>query len=234
MGDRTLVCIPTYNERENLPSLLEEVLATTDVDVLVIDDNSPDGTGAVADVVASRSPRVRVLHRPEKRGLGAAYLAGFAAALADGYDRVVEMDADFSHQPRHLPALLRAADRADVVIGSRYVPGGGTVNWGVVRRVLSRGGSAYARAVLGLPYRDLTSGFKVFHRRVLQSIDLGSIETVGYAFQIELVYRAHRRGFSIEEVPIMFFERTSGRSKMSSAIVAEAVTKLWLLRARDR
>ncbi|MCC7070688.1 MAG: polyprenol monophosphomannose synthase [Deltaproteobacteria bacterium] len=229
-----LVCLPTYNERENVVPLLDELLATAAVDVLVIDDNSPDGTGSVASHYASRQPRVQVLARPRRLGIGSAYRAGFGWALERGYRFVVEMDADFSHQPRHLPELLRAADGADVVLGSRYLEGGAIENWGLGRRVLARSGSRYARAVLGLPYGDLTCGFKVFRREVLQAIDLPTVQTDGYAFQIELTYRAWRKGFRIREVPIVFFERTAGRSKLGAGGVAHAATQALRMRWRDR
>ncbi|MCC7109279.1 MAG: polyprenol monophosphomannose synthase [Deltaproteobacteria bacterium] len=229
-----LVCLPTYNERENLVSLLDEILATAPVDVLVIDDNSPDGTGSVAAHYAKKEPRVHVLSRPGKLGLGTAYLAGFRWGLERGYRFLFEMDADFSHQPRYLPELLRALDGADLVLGSRYTEGGGTENWGLHLRCLSRGGSLYARTVLGLPFSDLTGGFKLFRREVLEAIDLPSVHATGYAFQIELTYRAWRKGFRIREVPIVFYERTAGRSKMDGAIVAEAVTEVWRMRWRDR
>jgi dolichol-phosphate mannosyltransferase len=226
-----LVCIPTYNERENLPSLVEELLDTAPVDVLVIDDNSPDGTGSVADLLARKNPsRVSVLHRAGKLGLGTAYIAGFRAGLERGYRRLLEMDADFSHQPRSVPSLLQAAEAFDLVLGSRYVDGGGVVNWGIGRQLLSRGGSLYARSVLDLPIRDLTSGFKCFRREVLEAVDLATVRTVGYAFQIELTLRAVRLGFRVHEVPIVFYERAEGRSKMSRAIVAEAVTAVWKMR----
>jgi dolichol-phosphate mannosyltransferase len=226
-----LVCVPTYNERENLPTLVEELLDTAPVDVLVIDDNSPDGTGRVADLLAKKHPaRVAVLHRGGKLGLGAAYVAGFRLGLDRGYRLFLEMDADLSHQPRYVPAMLRAAENFDVVIGSRYVPGGGIENWGIARQVLSRGGSFYARSVLDLPVRDLTSGFKCFRREVLDAIDLGSVTTRGYAFQIELTHRAFELGFRVKEIPIVFYERQEGRSKMSADIVAEAVGAVWKMR----
>ncbi|HEY4221285.1 MAG TPA: polyprenol monophosphomannose synthase [Myxococcota bacterium] len=225
-----LVCLPTYNERTNLESLVDEILRTAPVDILVIDDNSPDGTGRVADLMAEREPRITVLHRPGKLGLGTAYLAGFAEGLRRGYRFLLEMDADFSHQPRYLPQLARAAEHADLVIGSRYVDGGGTENWGLARRMLSKGGSWYARTVLHAPFRDLTSGFKLFRREVLEAVDLATITSAGYAFQIELTYRAYKRGFRIQEVPIVFFEREAGRSKMSTGIVVEGVTKVWRMR----
>ena len=226
---RACVVLPTYDERENLPAIVPRILAASPlVDVLVVDDNSPDGTGAAADALATAEPRVTVLHRPRKEGLGPAYLAGFERALAAGYGRIVEMDADFSHDPATLPSLL-AAD-ADVVLGSRYVEGGGTVHWGLGRRMLSRGGSLYARTILGVPIRDLTGGFKCFRREVLLALDLASVRSTGYAFQIELTYRAIRRGFRVREVPILFADRTVGGSKMSRAIVLEAIWKVPLLR----
>jgi dolichol-phosphate mannosyltransferase len=226
-----LICLPTYNECDNVGPITAAILAATpDVDVLVIDDSSPDGTGALADAIAAREPRVNVLHRPAKEGLGKAYLAGFAWALARGYELVLEMDADFSHDPRYLPGMLRAAGEADLVLGSRNVEGGGTVNWGVGRRLLSRGGSLYARTILGLPVRDLTGGFKCFRREVLEAIDLPSVQCSGYAFQIELTYRALRKGFRVVEVPIVFEDRRVGQSKMSRRIVLEAIAKVWSIR----
>ncbi len=228
---RAVICLPTYDERENLEPIVGAIHASVpDVDVLVIDDNSPDGTGAIADGLAANDPRVKVLHRAGKEGLGRAYLAGFAWALERGYDLVLEMDADFSHDPRHLPALLEKARQADVVLGSRYVPGGGTVNWGLGRKILSRGGSFYARRILGVAVRDLTGGFKCFRRAVLEAIDLPSVECTGYAFQIELTYRAIRRGFTVREIPIVFADRRVGHSKMSRRIVFEALAKVWSIR----
>ena len=227
--NRACVVLPTYNERENVPLIVPAILAASPlVDVLVVDDNSPDGTGKLADDLAAHDPRVRVLHRERKEGLGRAYLAGFAEALRAGYGRIVEMDADFSHDPSRLPALL--ATDADVVLGSRYVPGGGTVNWGTGRRMLSRGGSLYARAILGVSVRDLTGGFKCFRRKVLEDLDLPSVRSSGYAFQIELTWRAIRRGFKVVEVPILFTDRRVGKSKMSRSIVAEALWMVWKLR----
>jgi dolichol-phosphate mannosyltransferase len=225
-----LICIPTYNERENLPSIVEELLRTAPVDVLVIDDNSPDGTGQVADLLAEKHARVKVLHRPGKQGLGRAYIAGFKWALERPYRYVFEMDADFSHQPRYVPEFLRAIERYDLVLGSRYVDGGGTVNWSSVRKAISKGGSAYARTILNLPVRDVTGGFKCFRREVLEAVDLDSIQTTGYAFQIELTYRAHKQGFRIKEIPIVFYERVHGKSKMDGKIVAEAMRKVWSIR----
>ena len=233
-GRRAVVCLPTYEERDNVEPITRAILdATPEVDVLVIDDNSPDGTGEIADDIASREPRVHVLHRAGKEGLGRAYLAGFAWALARPYRLVLEMDADFSHNPRYLPRMLELAQQADLVLGSRNVKGGGTINWGIGRKVLSRGGSFYARTILGLPVRDLTGGFKCFRREVLQAIDLASVECSGYAFQIELTYRAHRKGFRVVETPIVFEDRRVGQSKMSRRIVLEAVSKVWSIRRRD-
>jgi dolichol-phosphate mannosyltransferase len=227
--NRACVVLPTYNERENVPQIVPAILAASAaLDVLVVDDNSPDGTGALADEIARRDSRVRVLHRPRKEGLGRAYLAGFAEALRAGYGRIVEMDADFSHDPGRLPVLL--GTDADLVLGSRYVAGGGTVNWGPGRRLLSRGGSFYARTILGLPIRDLTGGFKCFRRKVLEGLDLASVRSSGYAFQIELTYRAIRRGFRVVEVPITFVDRRVGKSKMSRRIVAEALWMVWKIR----
>jgi dolichol-phosphate mannosyltransferase len=229
---RALVCLPTYDERENLPPMVEAILASVpQVDILVVDDNSPDGTGQVADGIAAREPRVHVLHRRGKEGLGKAYLAAFAWALARDYGLVLEMDCDFSHDPKYLPAMLARAEQADLVLGSRYVEGGGTVNWGLTRKVISRGGSFYARTILGLPVRDLTGGFKCFRREVLEAIDLPSVECTGYAFQIELTFRAFRKGFRVAEIPIVFADRRVGQSKMSRRIVLEAVRKVWSIRS---
>ena len=228
---KALICLPTYDEKENLGPMVAAVLAAApQADILVIDDNSPDGTGQLADALAAREPRVQVLHRAGKEGLGKAYLAGFAWALARDYGLVLEMDCDFSHDPRHLPELLAAAEEADLVLGSRYVKGGGTVNWGLGRKLISRGGSLYARTILGLSVRDLTGGFKCFRREVLEGIDLRSVQCTGYAFQIELTYRAARRGFKIREVPITFVDRRVGHSKMSRRIVLEAIRKVWSIR----
>jgi dolichol-phosphate mannosyltransferase len=228
---RALVVLPTYDEAENIGPITEAILAASpELDVLVVDDASPDGTGRLADAIAAREPRVKVLHRAGKQGLGRAYLAGFAVALREGYELVFEMDADFSHDPKYLPRMLERAASADLIVGSRNVPGGGTVNWGLGRRVLSKGGSLYARTILGVPIRDLTTGFKCFRREVLEAIELETVTTTGYAFQIELTYRAIRRGFRVEELPIVFVDRRAGQSKMSRAIVAEAVVKVWAIR----
>ena len=224
------ICLPTYNERDNVEEMLH-ALAALDVRVLVIDDNSPDGTGEIADRVAATLDGVSVLHRSCKEGLGPAYIAGFRRALADGADYVISMDCDFSHDPADVPRLVAACDAgADVVIGSRYVPGGGTRNWGVGRRIVSAGGSFYARTLLSLKIRDMTGGFRCFRRAVLETVDLDTIGTKGYAFQIELTYRALLRGFTVAEVPIVFTDRTAGQSKMTRAIFLEAVRKVPALR----
>jgi dolichol-phosphate mannosyltransferase len=223
------VCLPTYNERENIEPMLRALVAKG-VRVLVIDDNSPDGTGEIADRLAAELDRIEVLHRERKEGLGPAYLAGFRRALANGADLVLEMDCDFSHSPEDVPRLIAAAEEADLVIGSRYASGGSIGNWGIVRRVISAGGSLYARLLLGVAVRDLTGGFKCYRRRVLETIDLGAIHSKGYAFQIETTYRALRAGFRVEEIPVHFVDREEGGSKMSRAIVAEAIWKVPALR----
>jgi dolichol-phosphate mannosyltransferase len=223
---KAVVCLPTYNELENLEPMLR-ALGGKDVRVLVIDDSSPDGTGELADRLAQQLDYVDVLHRETKEGLGPAYLAGFRRALADGAELVLEMDCDFSHDPNDVPRLLAAVEGgADLALGSRYVPGGGVRNWGLVRRVISAGGSLYARVLLGVKVRDLTGGFKCYRRGVLEAIDLDAIETKGYAFQIETTYRVLRAGFEVVEVPITFADREVGGSKMSKAIVAEAIWKV--------
>ncbi|MFN7133830.1 MAG: polyprenol monophosphomannose synthase [Myxococcales bacterium] len=227
-----LVVIPTYNEVENVAPIVAQVLAADPrLEVLIVDDNSPDGTGRVADELAAKDARVHVLHRAKKEGLGRAYLAGFDWALARPYRYIFEMDADFSHDPRYLPRFLAEADAgADLVLGSRYVHGGGTVNWGVGRQLISRGGSLYARTILGLDTHDLTGGFKCFRREVLQALDLRSVRSTGYAFQIELTWRAVRKGFRVVEIPIVFEDRRVGQSKMSRKIFLEAVVMVWKLR----
>jgi dolichol-phosphate mannosyltransferase len=232
---RATVCLPTYDERENLERMVRALGAVLPEGsrVLVIDDDSPDGTGELADRLAGELPFVDVLHRARKEGLGPAYLAGFRHALAGGAELILEMDCDFSHAPQDVPRLLAAAEHADLVLGSRYVDGGGVDgDWGTLRRLVSRGGSLYAGLVLGAPVRDLTGGFKCFRRRVLETIDLDAVSSRGYAFQIELTYRALRAGFRVHEVPIRFVDRTAGSSKMSRAIVAEAVWKVPALRAQ--
>jgi dolichol-phosphate mannosyltransferase len=227
---RAVVCLPTYNERENLEPMVR-ALGEHGVHVLVIDDSSPDGTGELADGLANELEHVEVLHRERKEGLGPAYLAGFRRALADGAELVLEMDCDFSHDPADVPRLIRAAEEgADLVLGSRYVNGGAIRNWGALRRFVSAGGSFYARVLLGTHVRDLTGGFKCYRRRVLETIDLDSIDSKGYAFQIETTYRALRAGFRVVEIPITFVDREVGGSKMSKGIVAEAVWKVPALR----
>jgi len=232
MSRRVLVITPTYNERENLHAFLDALFAVApQVDVLIVDDNSPDGTGALADEVAARDPRVHVRHRAGKLGLGTAYLEGFQWALAQNYDVVFEMDTDLSHDPRYVPEFIRAIEAgADVVIGSRNIPGGGVEGWGPGRHFVSKGGSVYARTILGLDVRDLTSGYKAFTRDALQRIDLGGVKSNGYSFQIELTYRAVLRGMRVAEVPILFVDRRAGASKMSRKIFAEAVVMVWKLR----
>ena len=229
---RALVCLPTYNERENLEPMLRALAAVLGEDdrVLVMDDNSPDGTGELADRLAAELGFVDVLHRERKEGLGPAYLAGFRRALEQGAELVIEIDCDFSHDPSDVPRLLEAVRDADLVLGSRYVPGGGVENWGVVRRAISAGGSLYARVLLGVGIRDLTGGFKCFRRAVLEALPLDDVRARGYAFQIELTYRALRRGFRVREIPIRFTERVAGGSKMSRAIVLEAIWKVPALR----
>ncbi|MDI1484590.1 polyprenol monophosphomannose synthase [Polyangium sp. y55x31] len=232
MAPRILVVTPTYNERDNLPRFVRSVLEVVPAaHVLVVDDASPDGTGAVADEFAAEDPRTSVLHRPGKLGLGTAYVDGFRRALDLGYDVVVEMDADLSHDPKYLPAFLQAIEEgADVVLGSRNVPGGGVVGWGPGRHVLSKGGSLYARSILGVPIRDLTTGFKAFTRRALLAIDIETLRSNGYSFQIETTYRALRKNLRVTEVPIVFVDRRAGHSKMSRSIFAEAVVEVWRLR----
>ncbi|PKN58831.1 MAG: dolichyl-phosphate beta-D-mannosyltransferase [Deltaproteobacteria bacterium HGW-Deltaproteobacteria-14] len=226
-----LIIIPTYNELENLPELVKAIFAVAaDVHLLVVDDGSPDGTGALADELAAADPRVHVLHRAGKLGLGTAYIAGFKWALERDYPLVFEMDADFSHQPRYIPEFIAAAADADVVLGCRYIKGGGTEDWGLWRKFVSRGGNLYARMVLWLPFHDLTGGFKCFRREVLEALDLDGVKSTGYAFQIELTYRAHKLGFRVAEVPIIFPDRQVGQSKMSGSIVREAVVNLVKLR----
>jgi dolichol-phosphate mannosyltransferase len=233
-GPEVWVVLPTYNEAECLERIVAAVLEQLPPSrrILVVDDNSPDGTGEIADRLAAEDDSVAVLHRERKEGLGPAYLAGSRVALDGGAQRIVEMDADFSHDPAYLPALIGATDDADLAIGSRYIPGGGVTDWGPMRRFISRGGSTYARMVLRLPVRDLTGGFKCFRREVLESINLDTIEARGYAFQVETTYRALRAGFRVVEVPIVFRDRTDGSSKMSRAIIAEAMWRVPAMRFR--
>ena len=231
---KATVCLPTYNERENLEKMVR-ALAPHGVQVLIVDDSSPDGTGAIADRLAAELDYVSVLHRKQKEGIGRAYLAAFHQVLAGDSELILEMDCDFSHDPKDVPRLIAACESgADLALGSRYVPGGGTRNWGIVRRIISWGGSFYARIMLGIGVRDLTGGFKCFRRVVLETLDLDAIESKGYAFQIETTYRAVKKGFRIQEVPIVFVDRTEGTSKMSRSIVVEAMLRVPTLRFRVR
>lgn len=229
---RALVIVPTYNERENIARLIDSVLAQDPrLDLIVVDDGSPDGTGDIVESIMATNQRVHILRRPKKMGLGTAYVAGFRWALEHGYDAVFEMDADFSHDPNHLPQFLRAIEGADLVLGSRYREGKVTVvNWPIARLILSYFANVYARAVTGLPLWDATGGFKCFRRRVLEAIDLSKIKSNGYAFQIEMSFRAWRKGFRLIEIPIVFVDRTEGQSKMSKHIVREAIWMVWRLR----
>jgi dolichol-phosphate mannosyltransferase len=234
---RPLIVIPTYNERENLAAIVEAALhAVPEANILIVDDNSPDGTGTLADSLAEADARVHVLHRAGKQGLGRAYLAGFDWALAhdNHYDRVIEMDADFSHDPKYLRPLLDATEHADVAVGSRYVAGGGTRNWNLARRALSRGGSLYARTILGMRIHDMTAGFVCYRREALETIALADVSATGFAFQIELKYRAYLAGLRIVELPIVFPDRVAGESKMGLNIAVEAAIGVWKLRARVR
>ena len=231
---RALVIIPTYNEADNLPNLIPQVMIQdARLHVLVVDDGSPDGTGDIADEFAAKSPRVHVMHREDKQGLGTAYVAGFRWALERDYDYIFEMDADFSHDPKHLPEFLAAIQDADLVLGSRYLSGRVTVvNWPVTRLLLSYFANVYARTVTGLRLFDATGGFKCFRREVLEALDLDAVHSNGYGFQIEVSFRAWRKGFRIKEIPIVFVDRTDGASKMSGAIVREAVWMVWWLRLK--
>lgn len=232
---RALVVIPTYNEHENIAKIIPDVMVYDEFQVLVVDDNSQDGTAEIVRGLAEAYPdRVHLIQRSGKLGLGTAYIAGFTWALQRDYTHIFEMDADFSHHPATLPRLLQASRYADLVIGSRYVPGGRTVNWSPVRKLISRGGSFYARTILGLPVRDLTGGFKCFRRQVLEEINLSEVTSTGYGFQIELTYRAALAGFRIVEIPITFAERLHGSSKMSSTIFFEALFRVWQLRLANR
>lgn len=233
-GARALIVTPTYNERENLEPFLEGVFRWAPAaNVLIVDDNSPDGTGDLADAIAARDPRVTVMHRPGKMGLGSAYLAAFAKGLADPrYDAFLEMDTDLSHDPQYLPQFFAALDRgADAVIGSRNIPGGGVEGWGLGRHFISKGGSLYSRTILGLPVKDLTSGYKAFRRGALEALELASVRSEGYSFQIEMTYRLLRHGKRVEEIPIIFVDRRQGSSKMSRRIFVEAIGVVWKLRA---
>jgi dolichol-phosphate mannosyltransferase len=234
VAERALVVVPTYNERDNIPLLVPAILLQDSrLEVLVVDDNSPDGTGQVADDLARADPRVHVLHRPAKQGLGKAYIAGFKWALERGYDYVFEMDADFSHDPKFLPEFLRAIEDADLVVGSRYKSGVNVINWPMSRLLLSIGANQYARIITGLPIADSTGGFKCFRKQVLQAIELDRVRSNGYAFQIEMTFRAWKKGFRIAEIPIVFTDRIEGQSKMSRKIVREAIWMVWWLRLRS-
>lgn len=221
--NRHVVLVPTYNEKDNLPRIVPAILQAAAVDVMVLDDASPDGTGRLADVLAQGDSRVQVVHRPTKQGLGAAYVDGFARALQQGYETILQMDADYSHPPDQLATMLKLAETYDLVLGSRWVKGGGTRHWPLLRQIISRGGSLYARSILGLDVRDLTGGFKCFRREVLASMDLSALSSAGYAFQIEVTYRAIMGGFRVVETPFVFVEREQGVSKMSRKIVVEAI-----------
>jgi dolichol-phosphate mannosyltransferase len=235
VGRRVVVIMPTYNERQNLESMAGRLRAAVpDADLLVVDDNSPDGTGDLADKLAEADPHVQVMHRTEKAGLGRAYVAGFAWALDSGYDLIVEMDADGSHRPEDLPKLLAEAEQADAVIGSRYVPGGTVVNWPKSREILSRGANVYNRIMLGVRIKDATGGFRVYRAETLRKIDLQSIDSAGYCFQIDMTLRVLQAGLVLTEVPITFVERELGASKMSNAVIMEAFTRVaqWGIEAR--
>ena len=228
---RTLIVIPTYNERENIADLLDKVFAQApQTNILVIDDNSPDGTGQVVDEIAARDPRVHILHRAGKLGLGTAYVRGFRYAIDEGYDFVFEMDADFSHDPRYLPAFLAAAQDVDLVIGSRYIAGGGTPNWSPLRKFISGGGNVFARVALGLPIHDCTGGYRCYRVAALRTLNLDAISAQGYAFQVELAYNFWKSGYSWREIPIIFEDRRVGKSKMSRKTFVEAF--LWVVRTR--
>jgi dolichol-phosphate mannosyltransferase len=231
---KALIIVPTYNERENLEELVRRIFdKELPTEVLIVDDNSPDGTGALADEMAARDPRVHVMHRAGKMGLGSAYVAGFKWALARDYEAVFEMDADFSHSPDSLVDFLRELEHADLVLGSRYLHGVTVVNWPLSRLILSYTANLYSRVITGMPVKDLTGGFKCFRRQVLEAIDLDRVRSDGYAFQIEINFKAWRKGFRIQEIPILFVDRRAGVSKMSRRIVREAAWMVWRLRLLD-
>jgi dolichol-phosphate mannosyltransferase len=228
---KALVIVPTYNEKENIDRIIPEILdQDPSIDILIVDDNSPDGTGKIADKLSSENKRILVLHREKKSGLGTAYLLGFKYALENGYDYIFEMDADFSHDPAHLPKFLEAIKDADLVLGSRYISGVNVINWPMSRLLLSYYANVYSRWVTGLPVKDATGGFKCFKRKVLEQIDLDKVHSEGYSFQIEMSFRAWKRGFKIKEIPIVFWDRRAGTSKMSKKIVREAIWMVWKLR----
>lgn len=232
---KTLIIIPTYNEIENIEKLVTKIFDHVDsqTNVLVLDDNSPDGTGDLADEMARKNPRVNVVHRPRKMGLGTAYVAGFKWGLERGYDVLVEMDSDFSHDPKYLPVFQKEILSCDAVVGSRYISGGGTENWGLARRFISQGGNVYAKTILGLTLKDLTGGFNGWRRNVIEAIGPDNIKSDGYAFQIEMKYKAFKKGFRIKEVPIVFEDRYLGQSKMSKKIVLEAMYRVLLMRLNE-
>ena len=228
---KSLIAIPTYNERDNIVTLIADVLAAAPTtDILIIDDNSPDGTGQIVDDIAARNPQVHALHRPGKLGLGTAYVRGFQYAIEQGYDLVFEMDADFSHDPKYLPSFFEAAKEADLVIGSRYIAGGGVPNWAPLRRFISGGGNIFARFLLGIPVHDCTGGYRCYRVAALRTLNLDAIHAQGYAFQVEMVYNFWKSGYRVREVPIIFLDRRVGKSKMSRRIFVEAF--LWVVRAR--
>ncbi len=233
---KSMIIIPTYNERENITRLIPEVLAQDEnVEILVVDDNSPDGTGDIVEEISRRDQRVHLLKRPGKLGLGTAYITGFRYSLQrPEIGCIFEMDADFSHQPKYIPLFLRAIETADVVLGSRYIPGGGVENWGLARRMLSRGGSMFSEIMLGLPVKDCTGGFRCYRRTVLEALDLDRISSEGFGFQVEMLYECNKRGFKIKEIPIMFPDRQRGTSKMSKHIIFEALWLVCRLRFSDR
>jgi dolichol-phosphate mannosyltransferase len=234
VAERALVVVPTYNEAVNLPSIVPQILAQDPrLDVLIVDDNSPDGTGELADQMAAADGRVHVMHRPGKGGLGKAYLAGFRWALERDYELVFEMDADFSHDPKFLTDFLRAAEEADLVIGSRYKTGVNVINWPISRLLLSLGANQYARWITGMDIMDSTGGFKCFHRRVLETIDFDRVRSNGYSFQIEMSFRAWKKGFRLMEIPIVFTDRVEGQSKMNKRIMREAIWMVWWLRLKS-
>jgi dolichol-phosphate mannosyltransferase len=237
---KPLIVIPTYNEIENIGPLTQKIFETlkaspfSSTEVLVVDDGSPDGTGGFVETLSKENPKIHVLHRAKKMGLGTAYVAGFGWGIEHGFDALIEMDADFSHDPKYLPTMLELLEKNDVVIGSRYVEGGGTVNWGLGRKILSRGGSIYSRIILGAPIRDFTGGFNGWRQKVLEAVDLGSLKSDGYSFQIELKYRAFLNRFRVIEFPIVFEDRKVGHSKMNRRIVIEALGRVWSFRFKGK
>lgn len=233
---KTIIVIPTYNEKNNLPKLLDQIfsLKIDGLNILVVDDNSPDGTGKIVDKMKKTNPQIDILHREKKQGLGKAYVAGFKEALGKGADYIFEMDADLSHDPKYLPDFFKAIQNYDLVLGSRYIKGGGVSNWNLARRLISRFGNIYARIILGLPYHDLTGGFKCYRRNVLESIGLDNLSSVGYNFQIESTYKVHHAGFKIVETPIIFTERAEGDSKFNIKIVIESFWKVLELRFKNK